>query len=184
MSDGDSGMSPTWLAAALGVGLIVLVFALNLLAPGEAPVDLARLEALVAEGSVAQIEVGRTDIVAHLTRAVAIDDMGQRRLASAVVTDRLAPGADEAVARWTAAGYAVARSQEADDDRQRREWGWVAAIVGLLGFGLYYLVGQARRHRVEGSPRQRLDEARVELESGRISPEEYERRVAEISVEL
>lgn len=184
MSGEGGAPSPTRLAAGLGVGLIAIVFVLNLMAPGEVPVSLERLEALTAEGAVLRLEVGDGDIVGYLTHEVAVDDAGQRRLASAVVVDRLSPGAEDAVARWRAAGLAVSRSEVAEASRSRREWGWLAAVGGLLSFGVYYLVLQARLHRRVGSPRQRLEEARAQLESGAIDGDEYERRVAEISVEL
>ena len=88
----------------------------------------------------------------------------------------------EALARWRASGVAV--SVGTDRGRWLRESAWLAAIGGLLLFGIYNLVQQARTHRREGSPRERLAQARKDLDEGRLTQEEYERRVSEIAPEL
>jgi type VI protein secretion system component VasK len=91
---------------------------------------------------------------------------------------------EAAVDRWRAAGVLVVAGETGGDQRWARDLAWTAIVGGLLLFGVYHLVQQARLHRREGSPRERLAEAQAELEAGRISREEFERRAAEITPEL
>ena len=81
----------------------------------------------------------------------------------------------ESLARWRASGVTVALGSESG--RWLRELAWLAVVGGLLLFGLYNLVQQARRHRREGSPRERIAQARKDLEEGRLTRDEFERRV-------
>lgn len=176
-------MSPTTLAAMLGSGLVALVLLLGILAPSEVIVDLERLDQLVADGVVERLEVSPSEIIAQLSEPVIIQDAGQRMRAQAVLVPRATVGGEAAVERWRAAGAPVV-NVAADAGRRLREALWGSAVAGLLLFGVYHLVQQARRHRREGSPRQHLAEVQQQLDDGHITREEYERQVAEISPEL
>ena len=178
-----SGPSPTALALILALGLIALLLVLSLLAPSETAIRPERLEELVSQEMVEKIEVVDGRLIGRLRRPVVIEEEGHRSLAE----DIIVPMPDEAVliealARWRASGVAV--SVGTDRGRWLRESAWLAAIGGLLLFGIYNLVQQARTHRREGSPRERLAQARKDLDEGRLTQEEYERRVSEIALEL
>lgn len=183
MTQSPRPLSPTVLAAALGAGLVLLVLLLNMLATPEALIDGDRLAALVAQGEVVRIELGDAGIAAHLRRPAVLDEGGQR-LRSAHV---LVPGAEadgEQRDRWQSAGIEVAESLGGGGGRRVRELVWTVAVAALLLFGLRHLIDQARRHRREGSPRQRLEALHAAFQEGRVSREEYERQVDDISVEL
>ena len=179
----EKQVSATRLAVTLGAGLLALVVMLSLLAPPELSIDLSRLEDLVADGRVASIEVSDV-IVAHLQEPVILDMGGQRRRTETVIVtgiidaDRL-----EVIRRWREAGLSVV-AVVAPPQRGLQEATWVGFVSLLLLFGVYHLVTQARTHRREGSPRQRLDQVRADLDAGRISDEEYERQASEISIEM
>ena len=178
-----SGPSPTALALILALGLIGLLLVLSLLAPSETAIRPERLEELVSQDMVERIEVVEGRLIGRLRRPVVLEEEGHRSLSEDVIV----PMPDEAVlieafVRWRASGVAV--SLGADRRRWLREYAWMAVIGGLLLFGLYNLVQQARTHRREGSPRERLAQARKDLEEGRMTQEEYERRVSEIAPEL
>ena len=179
----EKQVSATRLAVTLGAGLLALIVMLSLLAPPELSIDLSRLEDLVADGRVASIEVSDV-IVAHLQEPVILDMGGQRRRTETVIVtgiidaDRL-----EVIRRWREAGLSVV-AVVAPPQRGLQEAAWVGFVSLLLLFGVYHLVTQARTHRHEGSPRQRLDQVRADLDAGRISGEEYERQASEISIEM
>jgi hypothetical protein len=180
----EKQVSATRLAVTLGVGLLTLVVMLSLLAPPEMPIDLNRLESLVAEGRVASIEVSDVSIVARLRESMMLEMGGQRRRTEVViVTGIVDADEDEAIGRWKEAGLSVVAGV-APPERGLQEAAWVGFVSLLLVFGVYHLVTQARTHRRDGSPRQRLDHARADLDAGRISDEEYERRASEISIEM
>ncbi len=175
--------SPTALALMLALGLISLLLLLSLLAPSETAIRPERLEELVSQEMVERVEVVEGRLIGRLRQPVVIEAEGHQSLAK----DVIAPMPDESelievFARWRASGVAV--SVGSDRGRWLRESAWMAAIGGLLLFGLYNLVQQARTHRRVGSPRERLARARKDLEEGRLTQEEYERRVSEIAPEL
>lgn len=177
------GPSPTALALLLALGLISLLLLLSLLAPSETAIRPERLEELVSQDMIERIEVVEGRLIGRLRQPVVIEEEGHRSLTK----DIIVPMPDEAVviealARWRASG--VALSVGTDRGRWLRESAWMAVIGGLLLFGLYNLVQQARTHRRVGSPRERLARARKDLEEGRMTQEEYERRVSEIAPEL
>ena len=182
--DGEKQISATRLAVTLGAGLLALVVLLSLLAPPEIPIDLDRLESLVEEGRVASIEVSDVSLVARLREPVLLDLGGQRRRSEVViVTGIVDADGQEAIRRWGEAGLSIA-SVEAPPERGLQEAAWVGFVSLLLLFGVFHLVAQARTHRRDGSPRQRLDQARADLDAGRISDEEYERQASAISIEM
>jgi hypothetical protein len=177
-------ISPTKLAATLGAGLLALVVVLSLLAPSEYSIDLERLKDLVADGKVASIQVSNVSIAARLTEPVVLEIGGQRhRTQSVIVSGDI--GSDEklTIEQWEATGLSVV-SVGSPPDHGLQEGLWVGFVTLLLLFGLYHLVTQAQKHRRDGSPRQHLDEARADLDAGRISAEEYERRASAISIEM
>ena len=179
----EKQVSATRLAVTLGAGLLALVVMLSLLAPPESSIDLSRLEDLVADGRVASIEVSDV-IVAHLQEPVILDMGGQRRRTETViVTGIIDADRGEVIRRWREAGLSVV-AVVAPPQRGLQEAAWGGFVSLLLLFGVYHLVTQARTHRREGSPRQRLDQVRADLDAGRISDEEYERQAAEISIEM
>ena len=179
----EKQVSATRLAVTLGAGLLALIVMLSLLAPPELSIDLSRLEDLVADGRVASIEVSDV-IVAHLQEPVILDMGGQRRRTETViVTGIIDADRREAIRRWREAGLSVV-AVVAPPQRGLQEAAWVGFVSLLLLFGVYHLVTQARTHRREGSPRQRLDQVRADLDAGRISDEEYERQASEISIEM
>ena len=177
------GPSATALALILALGLVSLLLVLSLLAPSETAIRPERLEELVAQEMVERIEVVDGRLIGRLRRPVVIEEEGHRSLAEEVLVP-MPDGAVliEALARWRASGVAVSVGEARG--RWLRESAWLAAIGGLLLFGLYNLVQQARTHRREGSPRERLAQARKDLDEGRLTQEEYERRVSEIAPEL
>ncbi len=180
----EKQVSATRLAVTLGAGLLALVVMLSLLAPPELSIDLSRLEDLVADGRVASIEVSDVSIVAHLQEPVILDMGGQRRRTETViVTGIIDADRGEVIRRWREAGLSVV-AVVAPPQRGLQEAAWVGFVSLLLLFGVYHLVTQARTHRREGSPRQRLDQVRADLDAGRISDEEYERQASEISIEM
>jgi hypothetical protein len=180
----EQQISPTTLALVLGAGLLGLVFVLSLLAPEELPIDMDRLETLVAEEMVQSIEVTEGSIVAKLSEPVLLDVAGQRyRTEAAIIPGLIDTTKQQAIDRWTAAGVPVVAVEESTQ-RGLREAAWIGFVVLLLVLGVYHLVMQARVHRRDGSPRQRLDEALADRDAGRISPEEYERRASAISIEM
>ena len=141
------------------------------------------MEEFVSQGMVERVEVVEGRLIGRLRQRVVIEEAGQRVLTKDVIL----PMPDEKVlveslARWRTSGVTV--SMGADRRRWLREAAWLAVVGGLLLFGLYNLVQQARRHRREGSPRERLARARQDLEEGRLTQAEFERRVSEISPEL
>jgi hypothetical protein len=180
----EKQVSATRLAVTLGAGLLTLVLLLSLLAPPETPIDLSRLESLIAEDRVASIEVSEVSIVARLREPVMLEIGGQRRRTQVViVTGIVDADQEEAIGRWEEGGLSVV-AVVAPPERGLQEAAWVGFVSLLLAFGVYHLVTQARTHRRDGSPRQRLDQARADLDAGRISDEEYERRASEISIEM
>ena len=177
-------ISPTRLALILGAGLLVLVIVLSLLAPAELPIPLDRLETLVADGVVESIEVTEGSIVARFRGPVLLEVAGQRyRTEAAIIAGIVDVEKQNAIDRWREAGIAVEAADE-PPGRGLREAAWIAFVVLLLLLGVYHLVMQARAHRRDGSPRQRLDEALADRDAGRISAEEYERRASAISIEM
>ena len=179
-----SQISPTRLALILGVGLLTLVVVLSLLAPAELPIDLERLEALIAENAVESIEVTDRSFIARFREPVLLEVAGQRyRTEAAIIPGIVDVEKRQALERWSAAGVSVLTLDE-PPGRVLREAAWIAFVVLLLLLGVYHLVMQARTHRRDGSPRQRLDEALADRDAGRISAEEYERRASSISIEM
>ena len=177
------GPSPTALALILALGLIGLLLLLSLLAPSETAIRPERLEELVSQDMIERIEVVEGRLIGRLRQPLVIEEEGHQSLTKDIIVPM--PDEDvviEALARWRASG--VALSVGTDRGRWLRESAWMAAIGGLLFFGLYNLVQQARTHRRTGSPRERLARARKDLEEGRMTQEEYERRVSEIAPEL
>ncbi len=175
--------SPTALALILALGLIGLLLLLSLLAPSETAIRPERLEELVSQDMIERIEVVEGRLIGRLRQPLVIEEEGHQSLTKDIIVPM--PDEDvviEALARWRASG--VALSVGTDRGRWLRESAWMAAIGGLLLFGLYNLVQQARTHRRTGSPRERLARARKDLEEGRMTQEEYERRVSEIAPEL
>ena len=175
--------SPTALALMLAMGLLGLLLLLSLLAPSETSIGPERMEELVSQAMVERVEVIDGRLIGRLRQPVVIEEAGHR----AVTRDVILPMPDgsvvvEALARWRDSGVTI--SLGAESRRWLRELAWLAVMGGLLLFGLYNLVQQARRHRREGSPRERLARARQDLDEGRLTQEEYERRVAEIAPEL
>ena len=175
--------SSTTLALFLASGLIGLLLLLSLLAPAETSIPLERMEEFVSQGMVERVEVIEGRLIGRLRQRVVIEEAGQRILTKDVIL----PMPDEKVlveslARWRTSGVTV--SVGADRRRWLREASWLAVVGGLLLFGLYNLVQQARRHRREGSPRERLARARQDLQEGRLTQAEFERLVSEISPEL
>lgn len=175
--------SPTALALMLALGLLGLLLVLSLLAPSETAIGPEKMEELVSQALVERVEVIDGRLIGRLRQPVVIEEAGHR----AVTRDVILPLPDEeavieALARWRDSGVTVALG--AESRRWLREVAWLAVVGGLLLFGLYNLVQQARRHRREGSPRERLARARQELEEGRLTQDEFERRVSEIAPEL
>jgi hypothetical protein len=176
-------LSPTSLALLLAAGLLGLLLLLSLLAPTETSIGLERMEELVSQDMVERVEVAEGRLIGRLRQPVVIEQAGHRVLAKDVILP-MPEGALvlEALARWRTSGVTVVMG--ADNRRWLRELAWLAVVGGLLLFGLYNLVQQARRHRREGSPRERLARARQDLEEGRLTQAEFERRVSEITPEL
>lgn len=177
-------VSPVRLALVLGAGLLALVMLLSLLAPEELPVDLERLQILVDEGLVISVAVGDGSLVAQLREQVALDLAGQRyRTDAVVVAGPVDQMLRDRVADWSATGVAVVRVDD-PPGRSLRDAAWIGFVLLLLSMGVYHLVTQARTHRRDGSPRQRLDEAQADRDAGRITAEEYERRASAITIEM
>ena len=175
--------SPAALALMLAAGLVGLLLLLSLLAPSETAIGRERMEELVSQAMVERVEVIDGRLIGRLRQPVVIEEAGHR----AVTRDVILPMPDgaavvEDLARWRASGVAVALGS--GSRRWLRELAWLAVVGGLLAFGLYNLVQQARRHRREGSPREWIARARKDLEEGRLTRDEYERRVSEIAPEL
>lgn len=177
-----SQISPTRLALILAGGLLLLVLLLSALGPSDVPVDGQRLEALIEEGHVQSILISETSLVGMLRQPILVQVGGQQHRAGQVRIDGWS-GSEDQITAWRQAGVNVTHSDEARRSTAR-DTAWLVAVSCLLLFGVYHLVLQGRKHRREGSPRQRLDEVRAELDAGRISPEEYERRAQAISIEL
>jgi hypothetical protein len=178
----DEALSPTRLALMLGAGLLGLVLLLSLLAPEDIPVELGQLDRLVKEGRVDHLAVHEGQVRAQLHEPVLVELSGQRYRTDRVVLTLPSATVEQHLTAWGPAVSSIVR-----DDAPSSHWReslWLALVGLLLLFGLYHLFVQARRHRREGSPRQRLEEAREEFEAGRISSEEYERRASALSVEL
>lgn len=175
--------SPAGLAVMLAAGLLGLLLLLSALAPSETAIGPERMEELVSRAMVERVEVIDGRLIGRLRRPVVIEESGHRALTSDVILP-MPDGAAvvEDLARWRASGVTVALGS--GGRRWLRELAWLAVVGGLLLFGLYNLVQQARRHRREGSPRERIARARKDLEEGRLTRDEYERRVSEIAPEL
>lgn len=178
------GTSPTRLALVLGAGLLALVLLLSFLAPEELPVELERLQALVDDGMVISVAVGDGSLVASLQQEVMVDIAGQRyRTSDIVVAGPVDDDLRELVQGWGATGISIVYIDE-PPGLQLRDAAWIGFVILLLALGVWHLVLQARTHRRDGSPRQRLDEALAERDAGRISAEEYERRATNITAEM
>jgi hypothetical protein len=179
-----SQLSPTKLALALAAGLLSLVLLLSLLAPKETPIELAQLEKLIADDRVALLEVSEGGVLGRLRAPMLLDISGQRHRTATVIVESIS-ASELAASRqdWAAAELPV-HNVSTPPNRALQETAWIGFVMLLLIFGVYHLVHQARRHRRDGSPRQHLDQARADLDAGRISSEEFERRAAAISIEM
>lgn len=177
------GMPPTRLALLLAGGLLGLVLLLSLLGPSELPVDAEQLQSLVDEGRVVSLEPTNAGLRAQLNGPVMLQIGGQGYRTETVRLDGPWNAEDSLrVESWRAEGVTVLDADRSDSSL--RETAWLLAVTALLLFGVFHLVLQARLHRRDGSPRQRLDEARGDLDAGRISREEFERRAQTITLEL
>ncbi|MEE2658033.1 MAG: hypothetical protein VX733_05965 [Candidatus Latescibacterota bacterium] len=175
MREPIEGTSPTKLALALGGGLLALVALLSALAPHEMPVSEEQFTDLIEAGDITIIEVE-----GPLLFATSAGGGGSEN--RPVLVDRRRPPSAEEISRWKVSGILVSERRATGSDL--RDTTWLLTIVALLLFGVWQLISQARRHRQDGSPREHIERAESELRDGKISREEFEKRVSAYSVEL
>lgn len=173
------GTVPTrWLAFGLVALVGAVLLGVNLLDPPLASVDAEQFKTLLDEGMVSQIRIRGRTLECALARPVRL--RGERAAVSAVQIEwGAAPDAGE-VSRWEQGGVQVLSLPEGG----RRDGPWAIAVALLLAGGIWHLVAQARRHRRDGSPRERLQEAERQFGAGELTREQYDNLVAELTIEM
>lgn len=182
--EAPGSVSATRLALLLGGGIVLMLSLLSFLAPLGTPVPVSELERLSEAGQISSIDVGTTAVVVYLKQAQAVQEADGGRPAYTeivrVFADQVAAGRLE---EWTAQGIAV-RSNSRTTDGALGPYTWAAVVGFLLLAGGWHLVDQARRHRLHGSPRQRIADLEQQLQQGKIDPDRYRREVEQLSAEL
>ena len=167
----------------LAAGLLVLVVGLSWLQPAEYPITAEQFQALKEAGVVQYAGVGERGVHCRLVRPVRLRHQGRVVVVQEVLLEEKTRPAPEEIEQWRKAGILVEFVPE-ESGRGRREWGGFVVIGILLGIGVWTLGGQIRRYRREGSPRQHLAEVEEEFRQGKLTPEEYSRKVEMLSAQL
>jgi len=174
--------SPIKLALVLALALFGMVVALNLLGSPEIRISAEQFRQLKHEGAIEKITISPSGWHCGLGRVRRIaDSHGEFVTQQVLLADQPEPTAAQ-LSEWRAAGIAIEYNLE--PVAQSSGWGGMALISGLLGLGIWYLWQQVRRHRREGSPRQKLQELERELREGRLSQEEYAKKAEALWAEM
>jgi len=166
------------LAAGLVLAVAVALVGVNLVGRPSIRLSGERLDALLQQGLVEEVQVYGSRVECILTAPVRLRE--ERQPVERVEVELGVPPGQVEVLRWETAGAVVVRQPQP----QVRHWPWGSLVSVLLAGGVWHLICQARRHRHTGGPRQRLQEADQQLAQGALTRQEYDKLISEITVEL
>ncbi|MBT3344794.1 MAG: hypothetical protein HN712_02805 [Gemmatimonadetes bacterium] len=174
----------TRLALMLGAAIILLLSLLSYLAPTGTPVPRTEMTRLWEADQIAAVDVGETAIVCYLKDPQLVQEFDAGRPGYAQAIRVFRDEIDESqLETWRQAGLPVQfRTQTTDG--ALGPYTWMVVVAMLLAAGGWHLVDQARRHRRDGGPRQRIADLEQQLEQGKIDPDRYRREVEQLSTEL
>ncbi len=182
--DEEGAIPTTRLALMLGAAIIALLSLLSYLAPIGTPVPGSEMTRLWEAQQITAVDVGETAIVCYLKEPQVVQefDGGRPGYSEAIRVFRDEVGESQ-LDIWRQAGVPV-QMRTKTTDGALGPYTWMVVVAMLLGAGGWHLVDQARRHRRDGSPRQRIADLEKQLEQGTIDPDRYRREVEQLSTEL
>lgn len=182
MTEDTENRSPIKLALVLAVALFGMVLVLNLLGSPEVRISLEQFQRLTKEGAVEWIKITPAGWYCGLDRVRRIaNHHGEFTTRQVLVPGQAEPGAG-LLSEWRSAGIDLEYSR--DPVAPDSGWGGMILVGGLLALGIWYLWQQVRKHRREGSPRQKLQELERDLQAGKVSQEEYAQRAEALWAEM
>lgn len=182
---GSAIRSPVKFALVLAAALLGTVAILNLLGSSEVLVSVDQFQQLRQGGAVERVRVTPSGWHADLRRPCRINSSSGEFLARQILVAGQGRPKPAQLDEWRTAGIAVDFGQ--DPLAQSSGWrGWSGGVLvsGLLGLGVWHLWNQVRRHRREGSPRQRLEELERDFKQGKLTQEEYTQRAEALWAEM
>ncbi len=180
----DESIPTLRLSMMLAGAMIAMLSLLSYLAPVGIPVPETELRRLLDADQVTSVDVGVTAIVAYLQESQLVQQLdGGRPAQTGAVRVYRSMVEDSQLDSLRQTGLTV-QEESRTTDGALGPYTWVAVVALLLSAGGWHLVDQARRHRRDGSPRQRIADLEEQLEQGKIDPDRFRREVEQLSTEL
>lgn len=179
------GASGLTVGLFIAIAVLAIILALNWLGDGITSISEDDLHRLVARRAISRIEIRGERAVAELGEIAG--DAGSSEEGNRpdrVMLPRPASAITEAEQEgWRKAGIEVV--VVAGDNTDGQPTAGLLLVAALLALGGWYLWDQIRQDRHgRGSPRRRMAELDRDLQEGRVTPEEFQRRAEELSAEM